>query len=70
LGIQVVADEGQLLEIVRRAIAAAPQAVADYKAGKNPRAIDRVKGAIMKETKGMARFDTVQELLERELSKD
>src|SRR5262249_34624081 len=34
LGFQVVADEGRLRELVRRAIAANPKAVEDYKKGK------------------------------------
>ena len=53
LGFKVVADEGQLLDIVRRAIAANPKAVADFKNGKT-RAADAIKGAVMRETKGRA----------------
>jgi aspartyl-tRNA(Asn)/glutamyl-tRNA(Gln) amidotransferase subunit B len=68
LGIKVIADEGQLVEIVRRAIAANAKAVADYKKGKT-KAADAIKGAVMRETKGMARIETVQELLLRELEK-
>ena len=66
LGFKVVADEGQLLEIVRRAIRANPKAVADFKKGK-VKAADAIKGAVMRETKGMARMETVQELVMREL---
>jgi aspartyl-tRNA(Asn)/glutamyl-tRNA(Gln) amidotransferase subunit B len=66
LGFQVVADEGQLLEIVRRAIAANTKAVADYKKGKT-KAADAIKGAIMRETKGMAKTEVVQRLLLQEL---
>ncbi len=66
LGFRVIADEGQLREIVRRAIAANPKAVADYKNGKT-RAADAIKGAVMRETKGMARTELVQELLQQEL---
>src|SRR5439155_9805681 len=68
LGFQVVADEGQLLEIVRRAIAANAQAVADYKKGKT-KAADAIKGAVMRETKGMAKTEVVQRLLVQELEK-
>jgi aspartyl-tRNA(Asn)/glutamyl-tRNA(Gln) amidotransferase subunit B len=68
LGIKVVSDEGQLVEIVRRAIAANVKAVADYKKGKT-KAADAIKGAVMRETKGMAKIETVQELLLRELEK-
>jgi aspartyl-tRNA(Asn)/glutamyl-tRNA(Gln) amidotransferase subunit B len=68
MGIQVVADEGQLLEIVRRAIAANAKAVADFKKGKI-KAADAIKGAVMRETKGMAKTELVQRLLLEELSK-
>ncbi|GIW79887.1 MAG: aspartyl/glutamyl-tRNA(Asn/Gln) amidotransferase subunit B [Gemmatales bacterium] len=68
LGIQVVGDESELAEIVRRAIAANPKAVADYKNGKK-KAADAIKGAIMRETKGMARIEVVQRLLLEELEK-
>jgi aspartyl-tRNA(Asn)/glutamyl-tRNA(Gln) amidotransferase subunit B len=67
LGIKPVADEGQLLDIVRKAIAANPKAVEDYKAG-NVKAADRIKGFIMKETKGKANTALMQKLLEQELS--
>ncbi len=69
LGFKVVADEGQLLEIVRRAIAANPKAVADFKKGKT-KAADAVKGAVMRETKGMAKTELVQQLLLQELAKE
>src|SRR4029077_8813828 len=62
LGFKVVADEGQLLDIVRRAIAAHPKAVADFKKGKT-KAADAIKGAVMRETKGMAKMDLVQQLV-------
>jgi aspartyl-tRNA(Asn)/glutamyl-tRNA(Gln) amidotransferase subunit B len=66
LGFKVIADEGQLMEIVRRAIAANPKAVADYKKGKT-KAADAIKGAVMRETKGMAKTELVQRLLLQEL---
>ena len=68
LGFKVVADEGQLVEIIRRAIAGNPKAVADYKKGK-VKAADAIKGAIMRETKGMAKTELVQQLLLQELDK-
>jgi aspartyl-tRNA(Asn)/glutamyl-tRNA(Gln) amidotransferase subunit B len=68
LGFKVVADEGQLVEIVRRAIAANPKAVADYKKGKI-KAADAIKGAVMRETKGMAKTEAVQQILLQELQK-
>jgi aspartyl-tRNA(Asn)/glutamyl-tRNA(Gln) amidotransferase subunit B len=68
LGFKAVADEGQLRDLVRKGIEANPQAVADYKNGKT-RAADRIKGFVMKETKGMANTDLVQKLLDEELAK-
>jgi aspartyl-tRNA(Asn)/glutamyl-tRNA(Gln) amidotransferase subunit B len=68
LGFKVVADESQLLEIVRRAIAANPKAVADFKKGKT-KAADAIKGAVMRETKGLAKMETVQQLVMQELQK-
>jgi len=65
LGIRDV-SEVELREIVRRQLAAHEKAVADYRQG-NVRALDRVKGAVMKATGGMARMDLVQRLLEEEL---
>src|SRR5262249_49320485 len=42
LGFQVIADAGQLAEIARKAIAANPKAVADFKKGKT-KAADAIK---------------------------
>lgn len=69
LGFTVIADEGQLREIVRRAIAANAKAVADFKKGK-VRAADAIKGAVMRETRGMAKTELVQKLLLEELQKE
>ncbi len=68
LGFRPMADEGALRDIVRRAIAANPKAVTDYKNGKL-KAADAIKGAVMRETKGMARTELVQQLLQEELQK-
>jgi aspartyl-tRNA(Asn)/glutamyl-tRNA(Gln) amidotransferase subunit B len=68
LGFKVEADEGKLLELVRKAIAASPKAVADFKKGKT-KAADAIKGAVMRETKGMAKADVVQRLVMEELGK-
>jgi aspartyl-tRNA(Asn)/glutamyl-tRNA(Gln) amidotransferase subunit B len=68
LGFQVVADEGKLRELVRQAIAANPKAVADFKGGK-AKAADAIKGRVMKETKGLAKADVVQQILMEELQK-
>jgi aspartyl-tRNA(Asn)/glutamyl-tRNA(Gln) amidotransferase subunit B len=69
LGFKVVADEGQLLELVKKAIAANPKAVADFKKGK-VKAADAIKGFVMRETKGMAKTETVQQLVMQELAKE
>jgi Asp-tRNA(Asn)/Glu-tRNA(Gln) amidotransferase B subunit len=42
--------------------------VADYKKGK-VKAADAIKGAVMRETKGMAKTELVQQLLLQELDK-
>jgi aspartyl-tRNA(Asn)/glutamyl-tRNA(Gln) amidotransferase subunit B len=68
LGIKVVADESQLREIIRRAIAANLKAVADFKNGKL-KAADAIKGAVMRETKGQAKTELVQKILMEELAK-
>ncbi|HEV3260511.1 MAG TPA: Asp-tRNA(Asn)/Glu-tRNA(Gln) amidotransferase subunit GatB [Gemmataceae bacterium] len=68
LGLKVIGDEGQLVEIVRRAIAANPKAVADYKKGKT-KAADAIKGAVMRETRGTAKMEMVQQILLQELEK-
>jgi len=67
LGIQAV-DAGELVEIVRQAIADNPKAVEDYKKGKTA-AAQRIKGAVMKATKGTAKPDVVDRVLAEELAK-
>jgi aspartyl-tRNA(Asn)/glutamyl-tRNA(Gln) amidotransferase subunit B len=62
------AAEGLSRELVRQAIAANPKAVADFKGGK-VKAADSIKGRVMKETKGMAKADVVQQILMEELQK-
>jgi aspartyl-tRNA(Asn)/glutamyl-tRNA(Gln) amidotransferase subunit B len=68
LGIKSVSDTNELAEIVRRAMAANPKAVADYKKGKLA-AANSLKGAVMRETKGAARADLVDRILKEELEK-
>jgi aspartyl-tRNA(Asn)/glutamyl-tRNA(Gln) amidotransferase subunit B len=67
LGIKAV-GAGDLAEVVRKAIAANPKAVADFKKGKAA-AAQAIKGAVMRETKGTAPPDLVQQLLMEELQK-
>ena len=68
LGYVVENNEAKLRAMIRTAIDANPQAAADFKAGK-VKAADRIKGAVMKETKGMANAETVNRLLLEELAK-
>jgi aspartyl-tRNA(Asn)/glutamyl-tRNA(Gln) amidotransferase subunit B len=69
LGFKAVADESAIRDLVRQGIAANPQAVADFRAGKT-RAADRIKGFVMKATKGLANTAMVQTMLEEELAKE
>jgi aspartyl-tRNA(Asn)/glutamyl-tRNA(Gln) amidotransferase subunit B len=68
LGIKPVADTGALVEIVGRALAANPKAVADFRAGKT-KAAQAIKGAVMRETKGTARPEVVEQLILEEIRK-
>jgi aspartyl-tRNA(Asn)/glutamyl-tRNA(Gln) amidotransferase subunit B len=68
LGIKPPPAAGDLAEIVRQAIAANPKAVADFKKGKAA-AVQAIKGAVMKATKGTANAAEVQRLLDEELTK-
>jgi aspartyl-tRNA(Asn)/glutamyl-tRNA(Gln) amidotransferase subunit B len=68
LGIKAVADTGELVEIVRRAMAANARAVEDFKKGKT-KAAQAIKGAVMRETKGTARPEVVEKILIEELQK-
>jgi len=67
-GFKAVGDEAQLAEMVRKAIAANPKAVADFKKGKQ-KAADSIKGAVMRETRGMANAEALQKVLQEELQK-
>jgi aspartyl-tRNA(Asn)/glutamyl-tRNA(Gln) amidotransferase subunit B len=67
LGIKAT-DSGALVEIVRRAIAANAKAVEDYKKGKT-KAAQAIKGAVMRETKGTARPEVVEQLIVEEIQK-
>jgi aspartyl-tRNA(Asn)/glutamyl-tRNA(Gln) amidotransferase subunit B len=67
LGIAMT-DDAAVVEVVRRAMAANPKAVADYKGGKAA-AANALKGAVMRETKGAVRADVVDRVLKEELEK-
>lgn len=61
-GLSQISDTGEIVAVVEKVIAANPQSVADYKAGKE-RAIGFLVGQVMKETKGRANPDLVNQLL-------
>ena len=63
----VFGDVILITELVRKAIAANPKAVADFNKGK-AKAADAIKGFVMRETKGMARTEMVQEVVMSEIS--
>jgi aspartyl-tRNA(Asn)/glutamyl-tRNA(Gln) amidotransferase subunit B len=67
-GLAQISDESALLKLVDEVIAANPQSVEDYKAGKE-RAIGFLVGQIMKATKGQANPGVVNNLLKEQLSK-
>jgi aspartyl-tRNA(Asn)/glutamyl-tRNA(Gln) amidotransferase subunit B len=66
LGFRGISDEHELRELIRRAIAANPKAAEDYRKGKI-KAADAIKGAVMRQTKGLAKADLLQRLLAEEL---
>jgi aspartyl-tRNA(Asn)/glutamyl-tRNA(Gln) amidotransferase subunit B len=65
-GLIQITDTGALEDLVKKIIAANPQSVADYKAGKK-KAIGFLVGQIMKETKGRANPGVVNQLLTKNL---
>lgn len=67
-GLEVVSDEGALVQVVRKILDANPQSVADYKSGKG-KAVGFLVGQAMKETKGKANPQLINRLLKEELDK-
>ena len=65
-GLVQINDTGAIEEIIKNVIAANPQSVADYKAGKK-KAIGFLVGQVMKETKGRANPGVVNQLLVKNL---
>ncbi|HWR37897.1 MAG TPA: Asp-tRNA(Asn)/Glu-tRNA(Gln) amidotransferase subunit GatB [Patescibacteria group bacterium] len=65
-GLVQISDEGEIVAIVQAVIAAHPQSVADYRAGKE-KAIGFLVGQIMKQTKGRANPELVNRLLKENL---
>ncbi len=68
LGFKVVDDPEQIRAIVQKAIEANPKAATDFKSGKK-KAAEAIKGAVMRETKGMAKMDVVLPIVLEELGK-
>jgi aspartyl-tRNA(Asn)/glutamyl-tRNA(Gln) amidotransferase subunit B len=65
-GLAAMADEGELAEIVAAAIEAEPEAAEQVRSG-NEKAIGRIMGVVMKETKGRADGGAVQKLIREQL---
>ena len=63
-----ISDEGAIKEVVLKIIEANPQSVADYKAGKD-RALGFLVGQAMKETKGKANPQMLNQMFKEELNK-
>ena len=66
-GLAQISDTREIEQAVAQAIAANPQAVADYRAGK-PQALGFLTGQIMRATRGKANPGVVNEILKRQLS--
>ena len=66
LGLEQVSDEGAIAAIVDEVLAANPQSVADYKAGKD-KAIGFLVGQVMKKSRGKANPGMVNKLLKEKM---
>ena len=66
-GLVQISDEGAIMEIVDKVIAANPQSVEDYKAGKE-KAIGFLVGQVMKESRGKANPGLANKLLVERLN--
>jgi aspartyl-tRNA(Asn)/glutamyl-tRNA(Gln) amidotransferase subunit B len=66
-GLVQISDEGAIIAIVDAVLAANPQSVADFKAGKE-KAIGFLVGQTMKQTKGRANPELVNKLLRERIS--
>ena len=67
-GLVQISDEGAIKEVVDKIIAANPQSIADYKAGKD-RALGFLVGQCMKEMKGKGNPQILNKLILEELQK-
>jgi aspartyl-tRNA(Asn)/glutamyl-tRNA(Gln) amidotransferase subunit B len=66
-GLAQISGSGELREAVRRALAANERAVADYRAGKES-AVKFLIGQVMRETRGRANPQVLQDLFKEELA--
>ena len=66
LGLKQITDDGQIREIVKKVIAASPKQVEGYRAGRAT-LFGYFVGQVMRETKGQANPQKVNELLKEEL---
>ena len=66
-GLVQISDTDALEKLVVQVIASHPQAVADFKAGKK-KAVGALVGQIMKETRGQANPQVVNQLLSKKLA--
>ncbi len=67
-GLMQVQDTGLIEELVRKALKEAPKAVEDYKEG-NTKSLNFIVGIVMRETKGTAKPQVVNEILMKEVKK-
>lgn len=65
-GLVQISDEGAIIAIVESVLAANPQSIADFKAGKD-RALGFLVGQVMKQTKGRANPELVNKLLKERM---
>ncbi len=68
-GLSQISDTGEIEETVSQVLTANPQAVADYKAGKEP-ALKFLVGQVMKATRGRANPKLANELLKKKLGEE
>ena len=64
--LRVISDESDLVKVVKDAVKENPNAVKDYKSGKEE-SFNFIVGQIMKKTKGQAKPDVLKALLKKEL---
>jgi aspartyl-tRNA(Asn)/glutamyl-tRNA(Gln) amidotransferase subunit B len=66
-GLAAVADTGEIEKFCKEAISEAPQAVVEYKSGKE-KSINFIVGLVMRKSKGKAKPDVVLEILKKLLA--